>query len=85
MVVIIVDIVEIVLTFLQRLHYVHGGHGSHVSDNRDQKGINLRQRRGTGSTNEAHHEIRGHRSEFFDSLKICHGSHGRNMKRVGSW
>ena len=30
------------------LHYVPGGHGSHVSDNRDQNGINVRQRRGTG-------------------------------------
>ena len=32
-----------------RLHrYVPGGHGSHVSaDNRDQNGINVRQRRGT--------------------------------------
>ena len=33
---------------LLRLHYVPGGHGSHVSDNRDQNGINVRQRRGTG-------------------------------------
>ena len=30
------------------LHYVPGGPGSHVSDNRDQNGINVRQRRGTG-------------------------------------
>ena len=28
--------------------YVPGGHGGHVSDNRDQNGINVRQRRGTG-------------------------------------
>ena len=25
-----------------------GGHGSHISDNRDQNGINVRQRRGMG-------------------------------------
>ena len=31
-----------------RLHYVPGGHGSHVSDNREQNGITVRQRRGTG-------------------------------------
>ena len=33
---------------IQRLHYAPGGHGSHVSDNRDQNGINVRQRKGTG-------------------------------------
>ena len=31
-----------------RLHYVLGGHGGHVSDNREQNGITVRQRRGTG-------------------------------------
>ena len=31
-----------------RLHYVPGGHGGHVSDNRDQNGITVRQRRGAG-------------------------------------
>ena len=31
-----------------RLHYVPGGHGGHVSDNREQNGITVRQRRGTG-------------------------------------
>ena len=30
------------------LHYVPGGHGGHVSDNREQNGITVRQRRGTG-------------------------------------
>ena len=30
-----------------RLHYVPGGHGGHVSDNREQNGITVRQRRGT--------------------------------------
>ena len=34
--------------FILRLHYVPGGHGGHVSDNRDQNGITVRQRRGTG-------------------------------------
>ena len=39
------------LTFsyiILRLHYVPGGHGGHVSDNREQNGITVRQRRGTG-------------------------------------
>ena len=31
-----------------RLHYVPGGHGGHVSDNLEQNGITVRQRRGTG-------------------------------------
>ena len=31
-----------------RLHYVPGGHGGHVSDNREQNGITVRQRRVTG-------------------------------------
>ena len=31
-----------------RLHYVPGGHGGHVSDKREQNGITVRQRRGTG-------------------------------------
>ena len=36
-------------TFLMlRLHYVPGGHGGHVSDNREQNGITVRQRKGTG-------------------------------------
>ena len=34
--------------FILRLHYVPGGHGGHVSDNREQNGITVRQRRGTG-------------------------------------
>ena len=33
---------------LLRLHYVPGGHGGHVSDNREQNGITVRQRMGTG-------------------------------------
>ena len=45
-------IVEIILGFysvvILRLHYVPGGHGGHVSDNREQNGITVRQRRGTG-------------------------------------
>ena len=49
------------------LHYVPVGHGSHVSDNRDQKGINVRQRRGTGLANVARRENRGHRGKSFDS------------------
>ena len=36
------------LGLILRLHYVPGGHGSHVSDNRDQNGINVRQRKGMG-------------------------------------
>ena len=36
------------INLILRLHYVPGGHGSHVSDNRDQNGISVRQRRGTG-------------------------------------
>ena len=35
-------------TVILRLHYVPGGHGGHVSDNREQNGITVRQRRGTG-------------------------------------
>ena len=31
-----------------RLHYVPGGHGDPVSDNREQNGITVRQRMGTG-------------------------------------
>ena len=34
--------------FILRLHYVPGGHGGHVSDNREQNGITVMQRRGTG-------------------------------------
>ena len=34
--------------FILRLHYVPGSHGGHVSDNREQNGITVRQRRGTG-------------------------------------
>ena len=30
-----------------RLHYVPGGHGGHVSNNREQNGTTVRQRRGT--------------------------------------
>ena len=37
-----------IVCILNCVHYVPGGHGSHVSDNRDQNGINVRQRRGTG-------------------------------------
>ena len=64
-----------------RLHYVPGGHGGHVSDNREQNGITVRERRGTGWANVARRDNRGHRDKFFDSLKICHGSHGGNEKR----
>ena len=64
-----------------RLHYVPGGHGSHVSDNCDQNGINVRQRRGTRQANVARRDNCGHRGKFFESLKICHGSHGGNEKR----
>ena len=70
-------------TFILHLHYVPGGQGCHVSDNRDQNGINVRQRRGTGKANVARWDNHGHRGKFFDSLKICHGSHGRNEKRNG--
>ena len=63
-----------------RLHYVHG---SHVSDNREQNGITVRRRRGTELANVARQDNRGHRDKFFDSLKICHGSHGGNEKRNG--
>ena len=66
-----------------RLHYVPGGHGGHVSDNREQNGITVRQGRGTGYANIACWDNRGHRDKFFDSLKICHGSHGGNEKRNG--
>ena len=62
------------------LHYVLCGHGCHVSDNRDQKGINVRQHRGTGYVNIAGPDNRGHCGKFFDGLKICHSSHGRNEK-----
>ena len=33
---------------LRRLHYVPGGHGGHVSDNHEQNGITMGQRRVTG-------------------------------------
>ena len=59
------------------------GHSGHVSDNREQNGITVRQRRGTGKANVARRDNRGHRDKFFDSLKICHGSHGGNEKRNG--
>ena len=66
-----------------RLHYVPGGHGGHVSDNRDQNGITVRQRRGTGQANVARRDIRRHRDKVFDSLKTRHGNHGGNEKRYG--
>ena len=66
-----------------RLHYVPCGHGGHVSDDREQNGITVRRRRGTGLANVARQDNRGHRDKFFDSLKICHGSHGGNEKRNG--
>ena len=47
-----------------RLHYVPGGHGGHVSDNRDQNGITVRRRRGTGLANVARRDNRGHRDKF---------------------
>ena len=40
--------VSIVFSHVLRLHYVPGGHGGHVSDNREQNGITVRQRRETG-------------------------------------
>ena len=41
----IIFVVRVIL----RLHYSSpGGHGGHVSDNREQNGITVRQRRGTG-------------------------------------
>ena len=52
--------------------------------NRDQNGINVRQRWGTGLANVAGRDNRGHRGKFFDSLKICQGGHGENEKRNGS-
>ena len=42
------DVFSSILSLILRLHYVPGGHGVHVSDNRDQNGITVRQRRGTG-------------------------------------
>ena len=48
--------------------YVPGGHGGHVSDNREQNGITVRRRRGTGCANVARRDNRGHRDKFFDSL-----------------
>lgn len=35
-------------TVMLRLHYVHGGHGNHGSGHREENGMNVRQRRGTG-------------------------------------
>ena len=66
-----------------RLHYVPDGHGGHVSDNREQNGITVRRCRGTGLANVARRDNREHRDNFFDSLKICHGSDGGNEKRNG--
>ena len=57
--------------------------GGHVSDNHDQNGINVRHRRGTRKANVAGRDNRGHGGKFFDSLKICHGSHGGNKKHNG--
>ena len=71
--------------FILRLHSDPGGHGGHVSVNCDQNGINVRQRRGTGQENVAGRDNRGYRDKCFDSLKICHGSHGGNEKRNGPW
>ena len=33
--------------------------------------------------NVARRDYRGHGGKFFESLKICHGSHGGNEKRNG--
>ena len=71
---------QLQLWLILRLHY---GHGGHVSDDREQNGITVRRRRGTGLANVARRDNRGHRDKFFDSLKICHGSHGGNEKRNG--
>ena len=66
-----------------RLHYVPGGHGGHVSDHREQNGITVRQRMGAGYANVARRDNREHGDKFFDSLEICHGSHGGSEKRNG--
>ena len=39
---------SVLFTVILCLHYVPGGHCSHVSDSRDENGITMRQRRGTG-------------------------------------
>ena len=83
MVVISRCVTEALRYVILRLHYVPGGHGGHVSDDREQNGITVRRRRGTGLANVARRDNRGHRDKFFDSLKICHGSHGGNEKRNG--
>ena len=44
----LLDVMTSSLWVILRLHYVPGGHGGHVSDNREQNGITVRQRRGTG-------------------------------------
>ena len=67
------------LCLLVPFYYVPGGHGSHVSDNRDRNGIT-----GTGYANVPDRDNCGHRGKCFDSLKICHGTHGGNEKRNGS-
>ena len=59
-----------------RLHYVPGGHGSHNLGHRGRNGVTVTQRRGTGSTNVAHHGCSDRRDRFLNSQKICHGSHG---------
>ena len=56
-----------------RLHYVPGGHGSHDFGHRGRNGVNVIQRRGTGSTNVARHRFRARRDIFLNSQKFCHG------------
>ena len=59
-----------------RLHYVPGGHGSHDFGHGGQNGVTVIQRRGTGSTNVAHHGCRDRWDRFLNSQKNSHGSHG---------
>ena len=69
------------LNVILLLHYVPDGHGDHVSDNREQNGINVRQRRGTGYVNVAGRDSRGHRGEMFDILYCVYLSHFRHFCR----
>ena len=58
-----------------RLHDFPGGHGSHDFGHRGRNGMNLTQRRGTGSTNVARRVAVIARTDFLVK-KNCHGSHG---------
>ena len=69
------------IDFRLGLHHVPGSHGSHILVDREEAGINVRERRITGVTNAASLDWRGRQITFVDCQKICHGDHGNKRKR----